>query len=317
MKKLIVIAIVLITAAFLVHLIPVTSHKKIKIATSAIKVSMQLNNADNWKKWHPDIKTAFEKDSTRCSTTRDYKNHFFKISTPLLTFSVESPSSIHFKIKSVEKNKSLHYDIFLSATPDINLTEVFIENHISLFDWMFSYGKHQTNKTNFMDYLKEFMENDSLYYGFPIEIRKVADSNVASLNKHVAIREKFTVLDTVFKELKEYVIYNQLTIMGAPMLQFTELLNDSISVLGMLSVNKQANNKNKIRCMKMPVNGRMLVGYYKGKFKDRIKLYSAMQQYLLDKNIVSIVSSYENYQNGKLPQNEDSVVEIELYFPIL
>ena len=317
MKKLIVIAIVLITGAFIIYLIPVTTREKIKISSAAMKVSMQLNNPAKWMNWQPEIKTAFEKDSAQCSIIRDYKNHSFKISTPLLSYSVKSLSSIHFEIIAVKKNKSLKYNLFLYTTPNINLTEVFIETHISLLDWLFSYGKHQTNKINFIDYLKSFMENDSLYYGFPIEIRKVADTNVASLNKYVAIGEKFTVLDTVFKELNEYVIYNQLTIMGAPMLQFTELLNDSISVLGMLSVNKQANNKNKIHCMKMPVNGRMLVGYYKGKFKDRIKLYSSMQQYLLDKNIISIVNSYENYPNGKLPQNEDSVVEIELYFPIL
>ena len=161
------------------------------------------------------------------------------------------------------------------------------------------------------------MENDSLYYGYPIEIRNVADTNVVVLNRQVATKEKFTVLDTMFKKLNAYVLLYQLTIMGAPMMQYNELPSDSVSVLTMLAVNKQAKNNNKIRSVRMPINGRMLVGYYEGKYKDRIKLKTAMQQYILDKNITNIVNTYEKLLNGKLPKNDETLVKMEIYFPIL
>jgi effector-binding domain-containing protein len=85
----------------------------------------------------------------------------------------------------------------------------------------------------------------------------------------------------------------------------------------MLAVDKLGPDKEGIRCSKMPVNGRMLVGRFKGKFSDRTQLNAALERYILDKKLESIVTSYEKYYSSPLPVNELSEVEIEIYYPIL
>jgi effector-binding domain-containing protein len=67
----------------------------------------------------------------------------------------------------------------------------------------------------------------------------------------------------------------------------------------------------------MPARGRMLVGRFKGKFIDRTQLNGALDKYIVDKNLESIVSSYEKYFSYPLPEHDSSEVDLEIYYPIL
>jgi len=317
MKKKIFIAILLFGVLVIVCFIPVKEKSIVTIEAPVIAISQQINNAANWKKWNNSLKKDLLLDSSKYTVTNDYSLHTFSIATPQQSFMVKSPTGNRFEITNKRNGRKFHYDVLLATDKKSNSTNLVIEEKLSLFASIFSLNKNEKPDTNIFNYLKKFMETDSLYYGFPIEIRKVVDSNVVVLNRHIIAEEKFVVPSDMLKELKAYTTANELTITEPLMLQYSNLPPDSLNVLTMLSVNKPMGKKSNIRFMKMPVNGRMLVGYFKGKFKDRIQLQIAMQQYILDKNIYSIVGSYEKYVNNNLPENEDSIVEIEMYFPIL
>ncbi|MEO6358725.1 MAG: hypothetical protein ABIO56_18960 [Ferruginibacter sp.] len=317
MKKITIAVAFLITLLLVTYFIPVTEKKELLIASPILRISEQLIHAEKWKKWNIDLKSEAEKNNNKCTILNDFKQHSFTISTPHQSISVISPSGTRFEVSEKRNGASNNYIVSLSADIDNKKTIVTTEKKNSLFTKLFWAGKNKLPDDNILYPLKKFMETDSLYYGFAIEIKKVVDSIVIVLNRQIPLDQKFLVTPSMLKTLHDYTAVKKISINQPLILQYIGLPNDSISVLTMLSVNKKVPDKDKIRCMKMPVKGRMLVGYFKGKFKDRIQLQVAMQQYILDNNLNSIVGSYEKYLNNKLPESENDAIEIEMYYPIL
>jgi hypothetical protein len=318
MKKASVTIFILTTAVIITFLIPVYEEDSISIAAPVISVSQQLNNAVNWKKWNADLKVAFKNDSANYMVNNDYQQHRFTIQTANQSILVKSHSSSNFEVTIGKRGNSGLYNISLTAGRDVNSATVFMEKKTSLFSKIFLSAHSKFVKENFIHSLKAFMETDSLYYGFSINIEPVIDTNVVIIKKQASNAVKFSVLPQLYKSLQNYIAVNNLKILQPPMMLFTYLPNDSVSVVAMLAVNKPAAAKNdSIRCLQMPVKGRMLVGKFKGKYKDRIQLQTAMQQYCLDKNIISIVSSYDKFIDNRVPKNEETIVEMEIHFPIM
>lgn len=318
MGKITVTLFILITAVIITCLIPVKEEVSISIAAPVISVSQQLNNAANWKKWNAGLKVAFKNDSANCVVITDYQQHRFTIKTANQSIEVKSHSSSNFEVTIGKGGNSGLYKVSLTAGKDVKSATVFTEKKTSLFSSIFLPAHSKTVTENFIHSLKVFMETDSLFYGFNISVEPVIDTNVVIYKKQVSNAVKFSVLPQLYKNLQNYIAFNNLKILQPPMMLFTYLPNDSVSVVAMLAVNKPAAAKNdSIRCLQMPVKGRMLVGKFKGKYKDRIQLQTAMQQYCLDKNIISIVSSYDKFTNNRVPENEETIVEMEIHFPIM
>jgi effector-binding domain-containing protein len=307
------IAILILGILLLVCFIPVIKRSETRIEASIIDVSMQLNKAERWKLWHIPLKQAFEARPSGYEVINNYSQHSFSIRTGQLSYNVANSNAGDFDIKVSKKNKTSHCRLRLSVLPEASFTMVTSETETPLIYTLFPLGKPDEIGEN----LKEFMETPGLYYGFPIQVTGVVDSNVAVLKKTVAVNEKFTALPRLLEDLKHYANANKLTIMQPPMLQFQQLGKDSLDIVMMLTVNKPGPNKSNISCSKMPVRGRMLIGRFKGKFIDRTQLNSAMEKYILDKNLESIVSSYEKYYSYPLPEHEISEVDVEIYYPIL
>lgn len=317
MKKIVIVSAALVAALVILWVIPVTKSSSISISAPVIDISQQLSNAAKWKKWNPDLKIAAEKDSANYKAYQDYQNHSFTIITAQQTVQAKSFSGIHFEINIKKNGTASLYDIKLAAEKDVRSAVVITEEKTSLLSSIFLPTKNNTSQENIFKYLKAFMETDSLYYGFNISIQPVADTNVLSYKKHVPAVEKYAVLPQMYKVLEDFVTANNLKVMQPPILMLSPMPSDSVNVVAMLAVNKIVAKKNQVQSMKMPLNGRMLVGIFHGKYKDRTQLEVAMQQYCMDKNITSIVSSYEKFTNNKIPANDDAFVELEIHFPIL
>lgn len=317
MKRIIIIVVLVIVGIIIICLIPVTEKNTISISATELIVSQQLNNADNWKKWDTDLKNAAENDSAKYIVINDYQQHCFSINTSQQFIQVKSRSSNHFEITIQKEGNTSLYEVMLSSGKDFKSTVVITEKKVSVFLSILSSAKNKTNGEQFINYLKTFLETDSLYYGFSISIQPVMDSNIVIYKRQVSSAEKFSVLQQMYGTLKDYIYINHLEIMQPPILLYNSISNDSVTAVTMFAVNKTAPNNDSVRCMKMPVKGRMLVGKFRGKYKDRIQLQTAMQQYCLDKNIISIVSSYDKFTDNRVPENEDTIVEMEIHFPIL
>lgn len=278
---------------------------------------MQLNKAERWKLWHVPLKQAFAAKPSGYVVTNNYPQQQFKIKTAHLTYNVLNRDAANFKISVLQNYITSQCSVYLSVLPGTNFTKVVSETKAPLIKTLFAPGNKDDIGKMISKDLKEFIETPELYYGFSIQVRGVVDSNIAVLKKTVAVDEKFTTLAGMLNKLNQYANTNKLTVLQPPMLQFQPLSNDSLTIVMMLAVNKQGPSENNINCSKMPVNGRMLVGRFRGKFADRTQLNAAMEKYIFDKNLESIVNSYEKYYSNPLPQNELSTVDMEIYYPII
>jgi effector-binding domain-containing protein len=91
---------------------------------------------------------------------------------------------------------------------------------------------------------------------------------------------------------------------------------DSLRMMIGLPVNKPAVSAQNVIFMQLPAHGRMLVGYYTGKYGGRDKLYLAMKTYLTDHHLASPEDPYEKYLDDKIPANDSSLVHLQVNFPI-
>jgi len=316
MKRLL-IAILILGILLIACFIPVIKRSEAKIEASIIDVSMQLKGAERWKLWHTPLKQAFEAKPSSYLVTNNYNQYSFSMKTPQLSYTVINPDAGTFEIKVVEKNKPSYFRLRLSVIPETPFTKVIAETKTAFIKTLFPVNSQDEIQKKICENLKVFMETPRLYYGFPIHMKGVVDSNVAVLKKTVSGKEKFSILPHLLKDLIKYASTHKLTVMQPPMLQFHHLGKDSLNIVVMLATDKPGPNEKNINCGKMPAGGRMLVGQFRGKFADRTRLNTAMEKYILDKNLVSIVNSYEKYHSYPLPEEELSEVDLEIYYPIL
>lgn len=311
------IAILILGILLLACFIPVTKTNETRIEASIIDVSMQLNKAERWKLWHTPLKQAFEATPKSYYVSNNYNQHIFYINTPQLSYTIANPTAGNFEIKIVEKNKASPSRLQLYVIPVTTFTKVVTKTKTAFINTLLPTSRQDGMANKIGEDLKVFMETPALYYGFPIQLSGVVDTNIAVLKKTVAVQEKFSVLPTLLQELKQYASTNKLTVMQPPMLQFHQAGKDSLNIVMMLAIDKQGPNGNNIICATMPAGGRMLVGKFSGKFADRTKLNAALEQFILDKNLENIVNSYEKYYSYPLPEHELAEINIEIYYPII
>jgi hypothetical protein len=311
-----VIAIIILGILFAACFIPVVKHSETTIEASIIDVSLQLNNAEKWKLWHIPLTQAFRAEPSGYVVQNQDSENRFTITTPQLSYSIANPIAGNFEIEVLHKKKRWNCQLSLSVLPQTNFTKLEAETKTRLINAIFSSDNEEIGK-KIGKHLKEFMETPGLYYGFPIQIKPVVDSNVAVLKKTVSSDEKFTSLPRLLKHLEQYVSKHKLQVLQPPMLQFQQPGKDSLAIVMMLALNKPGPDENGIKCSKMPANGRMLVGRFSGKFVDRTQLAAAMDKFIFDKNLENLATNYEKYYSRPLPVNEASEVDMEMYYPIL
>ena len=90
---------------------------------------------------------------------------------------------------------------------------------------------------------------------------------------------------------------------------------DSLQMLVGIPVNKAIPAGNGFLYMYMPPT-RVLIADFKGKYREKKKVYTAMAKYVQDKFVTTKIAPFEVFTN-KLPATADDVVEFRLTYPIL
>jgi effector-binding domain-containing protein len=315
-----ILSLIIVPIAILVigYVVPYTKEKQYKIPYSIIDVAAQLRNPEKWADWNSSIKKACE-DATNCTVLADYPKHEFSVISPDQTILVKERNPTTFEIEKIENRiRYTHSYVTLAASPSsIDSTMVHSIFRVSLLKWLVSYVRGCEQELDPVSELKNFMETPILYYQYPIDIRNVIDTIVLVNKKKVPLTQMYTVLPELFSQLRDHIKANDLSILQPPIAAFSITNKDSVTITTMNAVNRVLPfSKNNPNTFRMPKNGRMLVGSFKGKFLDRKALYESMERYVRDKKLTTLITSYEKYMDGKLPVSSDSQVELEVYFPI-
>lgn len=310
MKKFIVLisAIVLLSV---VLFIPVSQQKAVVIKASFFNVYAELANAGNWEKWRPDIRKLRQTDSTKLHEKQNGNGFTLNFSTSSLGVIVNGYS---FNISEYDAGDELNYNYTVIPEKLPNYTTVVATEKVSLVRYLVNLASGKSLAETHVTDLKNFMEDADLYYGYKIIKRKVTDTNVVVLRKVVLGKNKFSEAAKTLIALKRFIDPKGLKQTQPLIAQFFPKSGDSSEVNIGIPINGKVSAQYPIAFMRMPQTGSLYTVRFRGKFKDRMKVYAALQQYFNDRQLAMPLPPFETYLDNKLPQNESDIINIQINF---
>lgn len=314
MKKsvlLFLLLIVLIAAL----IIPFNEQVTIKINASYFNCYQQLFTPGNWKKWQPDLNKAYSTDPSAYKEIPTVKG--FEISTPGVYFSVKQQDSYNLLVKRISNNKELNYSFTIIPDSKGLTTTMVVTSGINGLTYLMKLFKDDDLKNTGINSFKNYMEDVRLYYGFLIKREQTPGKMVAAERKTFLKDDLYQQIGQIHHKLYDFVLQNNLKVIYPLQLQYVSHKGDSLQTIVGLPVNKKINIlNNSVEYMNMP-RGKILVGYFKGTYKDREKLYNAMQVYMNDNYIHPMIAPFEVFKSNKLPAGDSTIVDMQVVIPYM
>ena len=309
-KKLILILLVL---AVLLCIVPFQQQKTVKINAQYFITYQQLAKPENWKNWQPGLFKACKKNPAQVQIIKHDKT--FTILALEMVFNIDHSAGFAFKVDQKNGGKNSTYTCIVLPDNIHRTTLITVIKSSNLFQRAYAYlSKGQT--TTDIDYLKNYLEDARLYYGFDIRKTTVTDSNVVVIKKLVATGDKLIEIAKIELELKEFIKKQGLKEVQPVIADIRKSGPDSVRIMIGLPVDRQTVSAGKVVFMHLPPHGRMLTGLYTGKYGGKQKLYEAMNSYLTDHSLASPEDPYEKYLDNKIPASDTSFVHLQVNFPI-
>jgi effector-binding domain-containing protein len=163
---------------------------------------------------------------------------------------------------------------------------------------------------------KLYVENSSDFYGYNIKMEKVVNSIITVSTQTTREATLYEQVKYNFESIQSYISKNKLQPTGNFMLSVTRLSKDSLRIMTGIPTNKFANPEGNINYMQLPLGGWLASANFKGFYKDREKVYAAMQEFTRDKELSIISQPFEILLNDQLPDSDSSVVALKICFPV-
>jgi len=310
MKK-IYIFIILLLLLIIACFIPVSQQKSILIKSSFLNVFDQLQNAENWKKWRPDLRKAAIADSDKIET-KTFPGSFI-INYKDLALDVKLVEG-SFKVSERNDTEDINYDMtVLPGKTSVN-SLVAVKKWTSFIKYLADGLKDSILKSTHVTDLKSFMETDSLFYGFNISKTRVPGDNLIEMRKAVLKKDKFVEAAKMKADLQQYMKTNNLKQIQPLIAQFLQLSKDSDQVNVGFFIDKEIKPYKEIQFVRMPKGGPLYITKFNGKFNKRQKVYTALHQYFTDHSYQRAILPFETYLDDKLPTTDTDKVNIIVNF---
>lgn len=292
--------------------IPVTRQKTIPVKASFFNVYQQLAKPGSWEKWRADLRPVWLSDSGKISNSQVPGG--FNIVAGDLKLNVQIQGYV-FIIAELGKNGKYNYTYTVLPGKFSNLTSVTVTETTGLFKYLLNRHTPDLFSDTHISDLKNFMENNDLYYGYKIIKKRVTDTSIVVLRKMVLTKNKFSEAAKILTALKEYVSLHHLSQTQPLMAQFFDKTSDSSQVNIGLPVDKKILAKYPFSFMEMPTTGYLYTVRFRGKFSDRLKAYAAVHRYFNDRLMPVPILPFETYLDNKLPATESDEINIQINFP--
>ncbi|MGZ3873473.1 MAG: hypothetical protein ACXVJD_11175 [Mucilaginibacter sp.] len=310
MKKKIIFAVlllVILTSLFF----PVSEQKTVSINASYFNVYSLLLTPANWENWRPDLKTIAGNDSTKIAIQKGKGAFSMRYSD--LELNVRSAGEIFYIDDDFGKNGS-NYSYVVVPSKDPTKTSVTVYKETSAFTYLLGKLGHASFAETHIDDLKHFLETDSLHYGFSISKTKISDDNLVEIKKEVLTKDKFSQASASFSALQQYLQANNAKQVQPVIAQFLPKGKDSTQVNVGMYIDKAVKPGKGIIFVTMPKGGPLYSAKFRGRFNQRQKVYSGVQQYFTDHHYQTIILPFESYLDNKLPVSDTSMINIRVNF---
>jgi effector-binding domain-containing protein len=308
-KKIIFAALLLaiLTSIFF----PVSEQKTVSINASYFNVYSLLLTPANWENWRPDLKKIADNDSTKITIHKG--KGAFSMRHSDLELNVRSAGEIFYIDDDFGKNGS-SYSYVVVPSKDPGKTSVTVYKETSALRYLVGKLGQPSFAETHIDDLKHFLETDSLHYGFSISKTKISDDNLVEIKKEVLTKDKFEQASRSFSALQQYVQANNAKQIQPVIGQFLPKGKDSTQVNVGMYIDKVVKPGKDIIFVTMPKGGPLYSAKFRGRFNQRQKVYSGVQQYFNDHHYQTIILPFESYLDNKLPVSDTSVINIRVNF---
>ncbi|MES2268952.1 MAG: hypothetical protein V4520_19460 [Bacteroidota bacterium] len=305
MRKLL-IPICLVIVLALLALIQLTQTYNLNINSSYSNVFQNLTTAKGWAKWYSPFNN---KDAGIAINSTGG----FKIQYASSVVALKQKGLGAFDVEVTDGYNVTQYACFVTASDTLGITKLYVSRKANMLKYIWWLIKDTKSKTFVYD-LKSYLEDARKYYGFVInkqlakeqlmmvKRQKINNNNICQSNR------------AALRSLLDFSSINKLKITGPVQLQYLTSMNDSTEIMVGFPVAKKQGEGAGIQYMDTH-SGKILVGYFKGKYKDREKLYAAMSLYLADHYLHEQTKPFEKFKDNQLPTDNDGTVELELIIP--
>jgi len=304
MRKRIVVPVVL-SVVLMICFIPIKSTVTIQINAPYFNVYKQFAAPGKWLKWQPAL--------------RSYTGNKLKIDSNKTGFSILAPS-FAYRVKrtgisefEITGNKSSDSNYAFIPDDKTNKTTAIVTRTTNAFGYAWYLLTKNLRDSPIAD-LKRFMEAPLLYYGFIIKKELTHEKLLAVKRGTFSRNDIYRNSKVIQAELNNFSLHNKLKVSDLLQLQYVSRKGDSTEIMLGLPVNDKI--KADVEYMNMP-QGKILVGYFKGKYKNRDKLYTAMRTYMNDNYIHPMIQPFERFQEDKLPSADSTTVDMQVVIPYM
>jgi hypothetical protein len=171
-----------------------------------------------------------------------------------------------------------------------------------------------TKESRIVGELQHYLQDNTLFYGYPITTERLVDSFFLATQKDIAARDLLKTLPGMIKELEDYARSNSCRVI-AQNISVAPLGHDSITLMAGLNIDRSIPGDNVHTFRELPSTLGLVAGEYEGAFRDRIRLYTAMEKFITDHALAKHGLPYERYLTS-LPTSDSSYIKIRLLFPV-
>ena len=306
-----VLLIIIVLAFFAACFFPVTLQKTTIVKSSFLNTYSFVANPSKWVQWRPDLRKALMTDSGKIIIQRDSSKFSIKYNGFKLKV---DPKGNSFDINEDQNGRTRNYSFVMVPVPDkfFNKTIVSIDEKTTAINYLIDKFAPSSFLQEHLNSLKNYLETDSLYYGFNIFETAVPESYLIVMQKEVADRDKFPEAAKILATLQQYIITNNIKPVQPVIAQFNQNIKDSVEVKVGFFINKEVKPGNGIQFNRMPKGGPLYAVKYKGEFSKRGKAFDALKQYFADHSHQMVILPFETYLDNKLPVSDSDTVSIQV-----
>lgn len=287
-----------------------TIRQTIVIHATIDKVAPLFTDVKKWSGWHPDV----AKQMITPAITK--QNGGQEIRLPNLTYLVTENNPASITIYEIRAGDTTRATLSASSYGDGTYTYVEYTTEESGFAWLkHVFLKNQTQ--NILPPLQLLAEDDSRRYGFLIRTIPVSDTLILTTGTTTIKDSVLQVTSALHMKLKGYCEQNSLTAKDYYYTSQAFADNNKVRISVGMPVSKEDHKAQPgFEFLKLPATGRLVMGEFKGRYKDKPQLYAAMDEYVQDKRMKKVAQPLEQYQFANAPSNDTMMIFLRVYYPV-
>jgi hypothetical protein len=208
--KRVLLSLLVLALAFLIicYFIPVTREKQVFIASTYQNIISSTTQPKNWIKWDSSVRQAWQRDPSATSFSNDTTHHIISIDIPEKKIRITELTYLLYQVEEIRNERSSVFTFSIipyigngQARSEHNSRIAYAEKSNLLYRFLpFLEGRSFGERT--ISGLRAFLENNTHFYGFPIELKQATDTLFLTKKDSLPKQDLFKKLPVLFEEIE-------------------------------------------------------------------------------------------------------------------